>query len=222
MNSRQRFLAVLHGETPDFPPLFPEGIRAEVLDAWQNQGLAPGADLSTIFDYDPFEELDPDVYPAPEIADWSTPDRLLPLLRRSLDPADPRRLPPGWLSSLQRWRSRTYPLFLRIHQGLFLSLGIDDFRSFAPALLRLVDQPAFVHQIMEIQADFAACLLPTVLEYPFNALWLCETPPGELTIPQVRAITGPGITLIGGIDSDVLRQNKLEGKNPRAAIAGAV
>ncbi len=273
MNSRQRFLAILYGETPDFPPLFPEGIRDEVLDAWHFQGLAPSIDLSTLFDYDPFDELDPDVYPAPQIADWTTPARLLPLLRRSLDPDDPRRLPPDWTNCLPHWRRRTYPLFLRIHQGLFLSLGIDDFRSFAPALLRLVDQPVFVHQIMEIQADFAArlagkilrqvdvdglifsepiagnhgalvspamyrsfalesyapvfevaqrhhvpaliwrsyanpaCLLPTVLEFPFNALWLCETPPGELTIPQVRAITGPGITLIGGIDSDILRQD---------------
>lgn len=288
MNSRQRFLSVLHGEPVDSPPLFPEGIRAEVLEAWHHQGLSPTVDLSTIFDYDSFEELDPDVYPAPEIADWSSPHRLLPLLRRALDPNDSRRLPSDWSACLQRWRSRSYPLFLRIHPGLFLSLGIGDFRSFAPALLRLVDQPAFVHQVMAIQADFAARLgelilrqvdvdglifsepiagnhgalvspamyrafalesyapvfavaqkyhvpaliwrsyanparlIPTVLEYPFNTLWLCETPPGQLTPTHVRALVGREITLIGGIDSDVLRQDPAAIRQALAAVQPCV
>jgi hypothetical protein len=53
-------------------------------------------------------------------------------------------------------------------------------------------------------------LLPEVVKYPFNVLWLCETPPGELTPARVRGLVGPHVTLIGGIDTDVLR------KDPRA------
>jgi hypothetical protein len=150
MNSRERFLAILHGGQPDHPPLFPEGIREEVLLTWRDQGLPTGADLESLFLFDPFEQLDPNVYPDPEIADWSTPQKLLPLLRQRLDPEDLRRLPDGWRKLVKAWKDRQYPLFMRIHPGLFLSLGIEDWRSFAPALLRLVDQPEFVRQILAI------------------------------------------------------------------------
>jgi hypothetical protein len=109
------------------------------------------------------KSLDPDIYPGPEITDWSTPQRLLPLLRQRLDPEDPRRLPDNWSELVKGWRTRQHPLFVRIHQGLFLSLGIEEWRSFAPALLRLVDQPDFVRQILAIQADFAARLAEKIL-----------------------------------------------------------
>jgi Uroporphyrinogen decarboxylase (URO-D) len=273
MNSRERFLAILHGDRIDHPPLFPEGIREEVLLSWRNQGLPEGIDLDELFLYDPFEQLDPDVYPNPEACDWSNLQQLLPLLRRRLDPEDLRRLPDNWGEMVLRWRNRNYPLFLRIHQGLFLSLGIDDWRSFAPAILRLVDQPGLVRQILAIQADFAAGLaekilrqvdldgvifsepiagnhgalisakmysdfalqsympifevlrnyqvpaiiwrsyanpvnlLTEVVKYPFNVLWLCETPPGALAPAQVRQMVGSNLTLIGGIDADILRKN---------------
>jgi hypothetical protein len=282
MNSRERFLTILQGGQPDHPPLFPEGIREEVISIWHAQGLPSGINLEKLFYYDSFEQLDPDVYPRPEIADWSSPQRLLPLLRNRLDPDDPQRLPDDWGNLLKGWRDRQHPLFLRIHPGLFLSLGIEDWRSFAPAILRLVDQPHFVRDILAIQADFAARLaenilqqvnldgvifsepiagnhgalvsaemyrafalqsyapifdvlhdfqvpaiiwrsyanpaklLPEVVKYPFNVIWLCETPPGTLAPTQVRQIAGPNLTLIGGIDSDILRQDT---RSIRQAIA---
>lgn len=285
MNSRERFLAILHGKQPDHIPLFPEGIREEVLLSWHKQGLPGDTDLENLFLYDPFEEIHLDVYPNPQIADWSTPQQLLPSLRQSLDPDDPGRLPEDWEDAVKRWRDRRHPLFLRIHPGLFLSLGIEDWRSFAPAILRLVDQPDFVRDILAVQADFAArlaekvlrqvdiegvvfsepiagnhgplisaemyrtfalqsyapildvlCtyrvpaiiwrsyanpanLLPEVVKYPFNVLWLCETPPGALTPAQVRALVGPDLTLIGGIDSDILHQDPRSIKQAIAAVA---
>jgi hypothetical protein len=284
MNSRERFLATVLGDQPDHPPLFPEGIREEVLSSWRTQGLQDGIDLDDLFHYDHFEQLDPDVYPRPAISDWSTPHRLLPLLRRRLDPDDPQRLTDGWSQSVKRWRDRRHPLFLRIHPGLFLSLGIEDGRTFAPALLRLVDQPDFVREILSIQAEFAArlaqkilnqvdldgvvfsepiagnngplvspemyrefalqsyapvfevlhrCrvpaliwrsyanpadLLPEVVKFPFNVLWLCETPPGALSPAQVRQLAGPEITLIGGIDSDILREEPRAIRHAVAAV----
>lgn len=284
MNSRQRFLSIIKGDLPDRPPLFPEGIREETLIAWRSQGLPGGVDLANLFEYDPFEQLDPDIYPSLEIKDWSTPERDLSFLRQNLDPEDARRLPEDWQASLKRWKNRTFPLFLRIHQGLFLSLGIEDWRSFAPAMLRLKDQPEIVRQILAIQADFAARLaekilrqvdldavifsepiagnhgglisaemyrafalesytpifdvikrfnvpaliwrsyanpsnlLPEVMKYPFNVLWLCETPPEALAPAQVRHMVGSKITLIGGIDSDVLFQDQRAIRQAIAAV----
>lgn len=46
----------------------------------------------------------------------------------------------------KKLKNRQHPLFLRIHPGLFLSLEIEDWRSFAPALGRLIDRPAFVRE----------------------------------------------------------------------------
>ncbi len=272
MNSRERFLAILHGDCPDHPPLFQEGMREEVLACWRAQGLPDGVDLDHLFRYDQFEQIDPDTYPGLEIGDWSDLQQLLPRLRQRLDPEDPRRLPGNWTDLVKGWKDRQYPLFLRLHQGLFLSLGIEDARSFVPALLRLVDQPEFVRQVLAIQADFAVRLaekilrqvdidgvifsepiagnhgalvsaqmyrtfalqsfepifevlrgykvpaiiwrsyanpmklLPEVVKCPFNVLWLCETPPGELTPSVIRQLAGSNLTLIGGIDTDVLRE----------------
>lgn len=273
MNSRERFLATIHGLRPDHPPLFPEGIREEVLLSWRAQGLPAGIDLEALFLYDQFEQIEPDIYPEPEILDWSNPEKLLPVLRQRLDPEDPRRLPGNWTKLVKAWRDRQHPLFLRIHQGLFLSLGIEDGRSFVQAILRLIDQPEYVRQILDIQANFAARLaekvlrqtdldgvifsepiagnhgalispemyrtfalqsyvsvfnvlrdyqvpaiiwrsyanpirlLPQVVKYPFNVLWLCETPPGALTPAMVRQLTASNLTLIGGIDTDVLHED---------------
>lgn len=284
MNSRERFLATIQGDHPDHPPLFPEGIREEVLVGWRIQGLPDGVDLDRLFIYDPFEQFDPNIYPAPAITNWSNPQRLLPLLRQRLDPEDHRRLPDNWSALVAGWRDRQHPLFLRIHQGLFLSLGIEDWRSFAPAILLLVDQPEFVRQILAIQADFAARLaenilrqvdldgvifsepiagnhgslisaemyralvlqsympifnilrnyrvpaiiwrsyanpiklLPEVVKYPFNVLWLCETPSGVLTPARVRQLVGSNLTLIGGIDSDVLREDTRAIRQAVAAV----
>lgn len=284
MNSRERFLKTVQGGQPDHPPLFPEGIREEVLLSWYTQGLPGDIDLQNLFYYDQFDQLDPDVYPKPEITNWSTPQQLLPILRQRLDPEDPHRLPHDWSALVKGWRDRQHPLFVRIHQGLFLSLGIEDWRSFAPAILRLIDQPDFVREILAIQADFSARLaekvlrqvnldgvifsepiagnhgalisaemyrafalqsykpifdilrdhqvpaiiwrsyanpanlLPEVVKYPFNVLWLCETPPDALTPAQVRQLIGSNVTLIGGIDSDVLRQDNQAIQRAVAAV----
>ena len=57
MISRQRFLTTLAFGATDRVPLFPEGIREEVLEAWQSQGLPAGTDLGELFTYDSFEEI---------------------------------------------------------------------------------------------------------------------------------------------------------------------
>jgi hypothetical protein len=63
-----------------------------------------------------------------------------------------------------------------------------------------------------------AKLIPVVVKYPFNVLWLCETPPGALTPGQVRQMAPTTITLMGGIDSDVLYKDKSAIRQAVAAV----
>ena len=163
MNSRQRFLASLLGRALDHPPLFPEGLRPEVIRRWRKQGLPPGKHPADLFYYDDFEELLPDVYPSPALADWSDKKKALQLLGERLDPADPRRLPRGWKRSLRRWLERDYPLLLRIHPGLFLSLGVEEWGRFAEVALLLADDPGFVAEVLAVQAAFSARLAELIL-----------------------------------------------------------
>ena len=65
MNSRQRFLATMQSGQPDRPPLFDEGQREEVLEAWRLQGMPAGAALSELFAIDERDEIEPDLYPIP-------------------------------------------------------------------------------------------------------------------------------------------------------------
>ncbi len=272
MNSRQRFLETLRGGSPDHPPLFPEGIREEVLRAWRRQGLPPCKPLGELFYYDEFEELAPDIYPRPYPRDWSQPGKVARELRRRLDPDDARRLPEDWPLRVRNWQGRQHPLFLRLHQGLFLSLGIEDWPRFREAIFLLVDEPAFVHEVLQLQAEFAARLARNILQQvdvdavifsepiasnhdslvsprmyrefllnslgpifetlahfhvpvliwrsyanpraliaevarsPFNAIWICEAPCGAMNYNLLRNTLGSNLGLIGGIDSDVLRQ----------------
>src|SRR3989304_2141474 len=93
MNSRQRFHETMNYGAPDRVPLFPEGIRDGVLEAWQAQGLPAGAELGVMFNYDEFEEFEPDLEPRLTHFNWLAKKGGLKELRRRLDPADPRRLP---------------------------------------------------------------------------------------------------------------------------------
>lgn len=175
MNTRQRFLRTLCSDLPIRPPLFAEGIRDEVLHAWRDQGLPPGAHLEEIFNYEPFVELAPEIYPIPEIDDWSNLPRALRMLRQRLDPDDERRLPEGWSEQVQAGPERSYPLFVRIHQGLLLSLGIYGWRSFKEAIQLLVDEPSFVEDVMALQTSFAARLAENMLrQVPFDAFIFSE------------------------------------------------
>jgi hypothetical protein len=272
VNSRQRFLETLLGRYPDHPPLFPEGIREEVLQAWHSQGLPTSGQLDDLFYYDKFEELAPDIYPIPEITDWSDPKTVLSQLRWRLNADDPRRIAENWNQQISQWRAREHALILRIHQGIFLCLGIDGWNRFEEVIQLLVDEPEYVREILAIQAGFASRLaenilrevevdavlfsepiasshgplisprmyrnivldsytpildvlerfhvpvviwrsyantrplIPEVVHSRFNAIWACEAPPGVMNYDELRREVDPAIGLIGGIDSDVLRQ----------------
>lgn len=273
MNSRQRFLETIRYGAPDRVPLFPEGIREEVLEAWRYQGLPAGANLSDLFHYDEFEELEPDLEPHPALIPIFRHKGGLEALRRALDPDDPRRLPSDWAGKVHRWRDRQGALFLRVHDGFFLTMGVEGWHSFTETIRLLIDDPEYVHERLAIQAGFAArlaervlrevavdgaifhepiagnhgplispkmyaefmlasfepilevlerfevpaiilrsyanlrALLPVVADSRINCLWACESQSEAMDYRSIRAEFGPGLRLIGGIDTDVLRQD---------------
>lgn len=53
-------------------------------------------------------------------------------------------------------------------------------------------------------------LLPSVVKAGFNCLWACESNTRTMDYFDIRREYGKDLRLIGGIDSDALRQNKLE------------
>jgi hypothetical protein len=164
VNSRQRFLAVLDKAPFDRVPLFKEGIRDEVLDTWHSQGLSEGTSLEELFTYDQFEEIEPELDPLPEFRRWPTTLSQLKNLRRRLDPDDPRRLPEDWQEQVHSWQNRTHALFLRVHRGYFLTMGVHGWERFTDSIALLKDDPAFVHGVLSIQAEFAAHLAEKILQ----------------------------------------------------------
>lgn len=163
MNSRHRFLQTLCYGQPDHPPLFEEGIRASVLKIWKSQGLG-NTPLSEISHYDHREELEPNVYPRPRLSRWPKDIAGLKVLQKRLDADDPKRLPSDWTARLAEWRTCDYPLILCVHDGFFLSMGVDGWKRFSETIFLLKDDPKFVQAVMTLQGEFAAQLADNILQ----------------------------------------------------------
>ena len=161
MNSRTRFHETMQYGSPDRVSYFEEGIRPEVIAAWQEQGLPPGVDISELFPSDRREEIKLDAAPHPEFQEWPSTLGELDSLRERLDPADASRFPKNWQA--ERLRNRGHVLMVRVHEGLFLSMGVRDAKSFTRLMYQLVDKPDFVREYMRIQGEFAARLAEQVL-----------------------------------------------------------
>jgi len=164
MNSRERFLETMRYGSPDRVPYFEEGIRREVLREWRKQGLPKDADIAQIFPSDQREVIEPDLEPSPKFKKWPTSRAELKGLRQHLDPYGRGRLPRGWAKNVRRWKTRDYPLMLRIHRGFFLSMGVYDWSRFSELMDLLIDDPEFVREAMTIQGKFAAGLAERVLK----------------------------------------------------------
>jgi hypothetical protein len=163
MNSRERFRETMRYGRPDRVPYFEEGIRDEVLKAWQKQGLPRDANLSQMFPSDQRDEILVDLEPLPQLKRWPISRPELEALRRSLDPDDRRRLPSQWPERVRSWQTRDHVLMLRVHRGFFLSMGVHDWGRFTEVVRLLIDDPAFVREAMAIQAELAAGLAERVL-----------------------------------------------------------
>ncbi len=164
MNSRQRFIETMCNGNPDRVPQFGEGIRSGVFKEWRQVGLKSEKDLARKFAYDRREEIYLDLDPHPELEKWPTNRSELDLLRASLDPDDPVRLPENWSKRVMGLQDRDYPLMLRVHEGLFLTLGVMGWDRFEEVMYLLTDAPDFVRELMYLQGEFAAKLTDRILQ----------------------------------------------------------
>lgn len=149
---------------PDRVPYFEEGIRKDVLHAWRKQGLARGADPATLFPSDQRERIEVDLEPRPRFVSKRVKMTDLKKFKRSLDSTDPKRLPRRWSRRVRSWQSRDHVLMLYVHRGLFLTMGVRNWKSFASLMELLIDQPDVVRKRMQIQGEFAARLTDRILQ----------------------------------------------------------
>jgi uroporphyrinogen decarboxylase len=163
MSSRSRFRETMNYGTPDRVPYFEEGIRNEVLKAWRKQGLAKNANLSQMFATDLRERMAVDLDPRPELSRWPTTMADVNDFERHLDPRDKSRLPPKWSKCVQSWQTRDHVLMLYVHRGLFLTMGVRNWRRFKETMYLLVDTPDMVHKMLRIQGEFSARLAERIL-----------------------------------------------------------
>jgi hypothetical protein len=163
MNSWQRFRETMRYGVPDRVPCFEEGIRGEVFAAWRRQGLKRDSDLLRMFPYDRLEEIEPDLEPLPRFQRWPTSRPSLDSLRKHLDPSDARRLPGNWQRKVRAWKDRDHVLVLRVHRGLFLSMGVDGWQRFDEVASLLIEDPEFCLDVMQIQGRLAAGMAERVL-----------------------------------------------------------
>lgn len=164
MNSRQRFHETMAFGAPDRVPLFKEGIRSEVLHAWGREARQSPADLLKGFQFDPREEVELDLDPHPYPGRWpSTLDELDAFMAR-MDPDDRSRLPSRWKKRVRAWRDRDHVLMLRVHEGFFLTMGVEGWDRFLELMYLCTDDPGFVREMMARQGAFAARLLARWLD----------------------------------------------------------
>jgi hypothetical protein len=163
VNSRQRFEATMAFGQPDRPPCFEEGVRDDVIREWRSQGMPAGKSVYDLFGIDLREEIMLDVDPRPYPKEWPTSTTGLDVLRQRLDPEDDRRLPAGWPAIADEWHQRDYPLLIRVHDGFFQTLGVGGWRRFEEIIYLVKDDPAFVHQVLDLQSQFVARLLERIL-----------------------------------------------------------
>jgi len=274
MNSQERFRQTMSFGQADQVPLFVEGIRKDVINTWRLEGMPPSKSLSKIFVSDRRVEITPELEPRPRLLKRLAEGPDIKALEQSLDPDDPGRLPAAWPDRVCDWSTQKDTMMLRVHRGLYQTLGVSDWQGFADVNYLLMDDPRLVHEILEIQANFAArlmqrvlseveidaaifsepisdnngplispkmfeefgfpsyepllevlqrngvqtiifrsyanarILVPVVLKWGFNCLWACEENLGAMDYGAIRREFGRELRLIGGVDVDVLRQDK--------------
>ena len=166
MRANHRFQAVMAGHPTDRVPLLDEGIRDDVIDAWKQQGLPAQSALRDLFRYDPLHVLEVDWAPQPgwqgaietatDRAEW----------RKRLDHADPKRLASlsAAVHTAQQRQAEGHLIEFPVHEGLFLTLGIDAWASFESVLTLIAERPVWVRAIMDDQTAFVAALAEQVLQ----------------------------------------------------------
>jgi hypothetical protein len=164
VNSRERFLETMRFGKPDRVPYFEEGIRRDVLKAWRKQGLSRDSSLQRMFTVDEREEIELEVYPHPLPSRWPSMRSELVNFAKRLDPGDPSRLPGNWRKRIAALRRRQGVFMLQVHNGFFLTMGVDGWERFRELMVLIRRDPGFVREMMQLQGRFTAKLTERALQ----------------------------------------------------------
>ncbi len=274
MNSRQRFNLTMAGGDPDRVPLFDEGLREGVIEDWLGNGDIDHPDLSRLFTYDRREEISIEQEHGLQFADIAGKPNALTRLRDGLETPITPRVPVDLESRAAAWAERDFPLFLRVHDGLFLMMGIGDGDSFIRNIYTLADHTDFVRRALMLITEYtiewaeqvtrhvdidaavfsepiathhgplvspqtyrevvlptykplmqalrrsgvstliwrtyanSCALLDAVVEADFDCLWAVESGADAMDYRAIRQKYGKRLRLVGGVDLDVLREDR--------------
>jgi len=164
MTSRERFQQTMGYGRPDRVPCFDEGIREEVVQHWQTQGLAKEKTLADVFRYDRRREIIVDLEPRPQLKKFPATPADLRTFRKRLDPSDPARFSRNWEKFAQTCKQDDATLMLRVHSGFFLTMGVHQWSRFMEVMDLILDHPQLVREIMTIQGEFNAEITEKVLK----------------------------------------------------------
>ncbi|NOZ60442.1 MAG: hypothetical protein GXO74_02065 [Calditrichaeota bacterium] len=164
MTSRQRFHETMHFGTPDRVPYLEEGIRKDVIESWYRQGLSRKTDISDLFKIDHSHEVELDCDLLSTLPNRPTSLEELSQLRNHLNSEKLSRFWRKQQKKIRLWQKKDHIIFIRVHRGFFLSMGVHNWGGFTEIISLLLDDPGFVREAMLIQGEFTAKLLDEVLQ----------------------------------------------------------
>jgi len=147
---------------PDRVPCFEEGIRKDVIKTWYRQGLSKATNISDLIETDHSYEVD--LEPFFTLHKYSTSHKELASLRKHFNPEYLARFWIEWQKIIRLWRKKDHVLFLSVHRGFFLSMGVYNWRRFTEVISLLLDDPEFVREAMLIQGEYIAKLVDKILQ----------------------------------------------------------
>lgn len=107
-------------------------------------------------------------YPVQTRADWEA-------LKRRFDPTDPARFPVGWAAQCAQWRQDGPVLIFQGPRSPSLFGFVRELMGPERTLYAFHDDPALVHDMMEVSTEMVLGLLPRVLdEAPLTAIFFWE------------------------------------------------
>ena len=162
MTSRQRFHKTMQFGNPDRVPYFEEGIRKDVIKAWHRQGLSRKTKISDLFQTDQFYEVDLD--PFADLHKLPASTKELSKYKDHLNTAILNQFWSQWQKIRRAIKRKDEVLFLKVHRGFFLSMGVYKWERFMEVISMLIDDPDFVQEVLMIQGAFIAKLLDKVLQ----------------------------------------------------------
>ena len=146
----------------DRPPLLDEGIREEVIERWQAQGMPIGKTHVEIFGLTPHEHVEMDLRFRPEYF-----GRILDLSARGYRRAfhvSPERFPEDWKDTVRRLEDRDHIVCIWASRGFFQALGVGDWPTLDQVLQGVIDHPRKMRNRLAMYGDFCAGMLDKALE----------------------------------------------------------